>query len=184
MWKTALLQFGKTVIKNSNGTEVDRIWKIRYGLGEENIEITLHFYNHNKPKDKKTSKILIQGSSQSILCEYVLIELPNIYKHVCEKKSSLFSQTPIRQSKRKRLTTSVKKRNIKYKPTSKAESQACTLCDFSSVSNPKIIRHMKANHTESLSKIETNMHINEHSAQLAEYMSICLVSDDEDVHKC
>ena len=51
------------IIKNSDGTEVDRIWKIRYGLGEESIEITLHFYNHNKTKDKKTSKILIQGSS-------------------------------------------------------------------------------------------------------------------------
>ena len=46
-----------------------------------------------------------------------------------------------------------------------------------------MIRHMKANHTESLSKIETNMHIKEHSAQLAEDMSICIVSDDEDVHK-
>ena len=46
-----------SVMKNSKGTVTDTFWKFMY----ENIEITLHFYNHNKPKDKKTSKMLVQG---------------------------------------------------------------------------------------------------------------------------
>ena len=41
---------------NPNG---DRMWKTMFGEKEQQIEITVHFYNHDKPKDKKQSKILI-----------------------------------------------------------------------------------------------------------------------------
>ena len=37
---------------NAKGTETDRLWKIVY---TQNTEITVHFYDHNKPKDKKNS---------------------------------------------------------------------------------------------------------------------------------
>ena len=64
--------YGKPrIVKNDNGTETDRIWKIMFGLNEGEIEITLHFYNHNKPKDKKQSKMLIQGGVQSAICDFV-----------------------------------------------------------------------------------------------------------------
>ena len=38
------------------GTETDRFWKMTYGPDVENIELTIHLYNHNKPKDKKRVK--------------------------------------------------------------------------------------------------------------------------------
>ena len=47
---------------NSHGTECDRSWKIAYA----GIEITLHIYNN--PKNKKGSKLMIQGSKQSLMC--------------------------------------------------------------------------------------------------------------------
>ena len=55
---------------------------------------------------------------------------------------------PLKESKRKRLTTPVKRRNMRYKPAPKREELNCGLCDFSSVSNVEIIRHMKNSHTE------------------------------------
>ena len=103
------------IVRNANtGTESDRIWKFMFGLNTEKIEITLHFYNHKKPKDKNQSQMLIQGSIQSSICDFVFGELPNIYKMVCSRKSSLL--TPIRSLKRPRFSPSVKKRNIRYKP--------------------------------------------------------------------
>ena len=76
---TKLLGEPKVVI-NPWGTECDRIWKINY----TGIDITMHMYN--KPKNKNGSKLMLQGSHQSILCSYVFEELPNIYKLVCANK--------------------------------------------------------------------------------------------------
>ena len=112
-----------------------------YGPEVAKMEITLHFYNHNKPKDKKQSKMLIQGPVQSLICDFVFGKLPDIYKLVSSMKPSAL--TPIRHSKRRRISTSVKIRNIRYRPASKPEELDCALCDFTSVSNLKIIRHMK-----------------------------------------
>ena len=58
------------VTVNSYGTECDRVWKVKYGA----IEITIHMYN--KPKNKKGSKLMLQGSMQSLICSYVFDELP------------------------------------------------------------------------------------------------------------
>ena len=65
---------------NGWGTVCDRIWKVLY----MNIELTIHMYN--KPKNKKGSKLMIQGSKQALLCSYVFDELPGIYKMVCERR--------------------------------------------------------------------------------------------------
>ena len=48
------------IVTNPNGTECDRMWKVMFGQNGQNIELTIHFYNHNKPKDKKQSTIIIQ----------------------------------------------------------------------------------------------------------------------------
>ena len=64
------------VIINDRGTECDRFWKSKY----LNIDITVHIWNN--PKNKKGSKLMIQGSRQSIICSYVFEELPKIYKLV------------------------------------------------------------------------------------------------------
>ena len=168
------------IVTNMHGTECDRIWKILY----EHMDITLHFYNHNKPKDKKQSKILIQGAFQSTLCEFVFTELPTIYKSVCKRKVSLL--TPLRQSKRKRITTTVKKRNIKYKPMAKSEVFTCALCELTSSSNVKLIRHMKTMHTQLSSdnlevfKNQSIIEIEDIPKQLDEDMSVCELSDNDE----
>ena len=86
VWRDALeWQYGKPrVVRTPNGVESDRFWKVEFCQ----IELTVHFYNHNKSKDKKQNKLMIQGSDQSTICEYVFTELPKIYKIVCEKKVS------------------------------------------------------------------------------------------------
>ena len=71
------------VFVNAWGTECDRSWKVQYGE-ETKIDITVHIYN--KPKNKKGSKIMLQGSIQSLICAYVFKELPMIYKMVCDRK--------------------------------------------------------------------------------------------------
>ena len=138
--------YGAPRIVINNGKEGDRFWKIMFGQDDQHVEITLHFYNHNKPRDKKQSKILIQGGVQFLLCEYVFCDLPKIYKMVATQSVPSVSQ--LRQSKRKRMTTPVKKRNIKYKPAPKVEVENCALCDFTSASRPKVIQHMKTKHTD------------------------------------
>ena len=129
-WQDSLeWQYGKPRIdKTPNGTESDRHWKVRFGQDEQNIELTVHFYNHNKYKDKKQSKLMIQGSSQSTMCEYVFTELPKIYKIVCSKSVSV--PDPVIDSKRKRLVTPNRKRNIRFKSASKPDGNKCALCDF------------------------------------------------------
>ena len=58
---------GKATIKrNLKGTETDRYWKIDNYM---DIEITLHLYI--RPKNKKGSKLLVQGAKQQIICSYV-----------------------------------------------------------------------------------------------------------------
>ena len=75
------VMLGKPKVKiNDQGTECDRHWKVHYA----GIDITLHIYN--KPKNKKGSKLMLQGSRQSVLCAYVFTELPKIYKLVCANK--------------------------------------------------------------------------------------------------
>ena len=164
---------------NENGVECDRMWKIIY----QNIELTLHFYNHNKPKAKKQSKILVQGGVQSIICEYVFFELPKIYEMVSTKSLQILSQN---QQKRKRIATPIKKRNIKHKPTSKLEQQSCALCDFTSVSQAKMIHHMKIKHTNQIEAqpspaIDVAKSVKQ--ITLVEDMSLCMLSDDEEPRK-
>ena len=62
--------------KNSN--------KFEYIYEEVKTEITLHIYN--KPKNRKPSKLLIQGGSQSLICLFVFSELPRIYTGVAKMK--------------------------------------------------------------------------------------------------
>ena len=64
-WQDSLENaYGKPhIVKNPNGMETDRIWKIIYGPLLGKIEITLHFYNHNKPKDKKQSFVVVYISN-------------------------------------------------------------------------------------------------------------------------
>ena len=66
-WKNQLeLLLGKpNIVTNQQGTECDRHWKILYS----GVQLTLHLYSN--PKNKKGSKLLLQGGSQSLLCSYV-----------------------------------------------------------------------------------------------------------------
>ena len=189
LWQECLQEiYGEPrIVKVANtGTESDRIWKITY---INNMEITLHFYNHNKPKDKKQSKILVQGGNQSLLCEFVFGELPKVYRMVTLKKKNMI---PIlRETKRKRITTPAKKRNIKYKPT--LEELKCALCDFASTAKVKITRHMKSTHTEqgisgssAAIQEEPTLKIKEEHCenkpiikQMVEDMSICEIVEEE-----
>ena len=77
-WQTCLsdLLGEPKIIRNDKGTECDRFWKSRF-MG---IDVTVHIWNN--PKNKKGSKLMIQGSRQSIICSYVFEELPKIYKLV------------------------------------------------------------------------------------------------------
>ena len=68
------------VVKNAWGTECDRIWKTEYS----GIDITIHIYNN--PKNKKGSKLMLQGGRQSLICTFVFEELPKIYKSVLKNK--------------------------------------------------------------------------------------------------
>ena len=70
-----------TQLINSHGTQFDRFWKVEYGV-ERKIDKTIHIYNN--PKNRKASKLMLQGSTQSLICSYVFSELPKIYKLVCE----------------------------------------------------------------------------------------------------
>ena len=86
-----------TVKRNPAGTECDRMWKVNH----HNSEITIHIYN--KPKNKKGSKLMLQGSPQSVICGYVFEELPKVYKIVLENKpmklrnvSKVGQSTPVR----------------------------------------------------------------------------------------
>ena len=166
------------IVTTPKGTESDRIWKTVVEHEERKSEITVHFYNHNKPKDKKQSLFLIQGGIQSFLCEFVFSELPKIYKLVCMRKVQ--TAVPLRYPKRKRIATPVKKRNIKYKPTIKQEGINCGFCDFASFSNVKMIRHMKTSHTKPCAKDDTSGSIAKDVPLLFEDISMCLISDDEE----
>ena len=107
VWQECLeIVYGEPIIiRTPTGTESDRFWKTIFRQAGKDLEITVHFYNHNKPRDKKQSKILVQGAVQSVLCEYVLCDLPKIYKMVFMRKPPNVSA--LRQSKRKRPTTPV-----------------------------------------------------------------------------
>ena len=166
------------IVKTPKGTESDRIWKIIFEHEGRKSEITVHFYNHNKPKHKKQSLFLIQGGIQSFLCEFVFTELPKIYKLVSMRKVKTVA--PLRYPKRKRISTPVKKRNIKYKPTAKHEGINCGFCDFTSFSNVKMIRHMKTSHTKPCTKEDVSSSAAKDVPLLVEDMSMCLISDDEE----
>ena len=147
----------------------------------QKTEITVHFYNHNKPKDKKQSIFLIQGRIQSFICEFVFCELPKIYKLVCLRKVP--SVSSIRYPKRKRIATPIKKRNIRYKPAAKQGGINCAICDFASVSNVKMIRHMKTSHTEPCYDKDVSGSVKTsvpRQTLLDEDMSVFLISDDEE----
>ena len=109
------------IVKNAWGTECDRIWKVEHGK----IDITLHIYN--KPKNKKGSKLMLQGSNQSLICSYVFEELPKMYKLVCDNKPK-----PLEDKNKTKMTPS--------KPAVKWEQ-----CKFKS-SLMQMKMHMKSVH--------------------------------------
>ena len=86
VWNECLvLVLGLSEIKTTRtGTESDRFWKVNY-QHESMIELTVHLYMN--PKNKKGSKILVQGGVQTAICSYVFNELPVIYAKVCEASS-------------------------------------------------------------------------------------------------
>ena len=103
------VMLGQPKVKiNDQGTECDRHWKVQY----EGIDITLHIYN--KPKNKKGSKLMLQGSRQSVLCAYVFEELPKIYKLVCANKPV---RLQISDRPGRKVKPSVKCNECKYKST-------------------------------------------------------------------
>ena len=106
---------------NAWGTECDRFWKTKYN----EIDITVHIWN--KPKNKKGSKLMIQGSRQSVLCSYVFEELPKIYKLVCLNKPE-------------RIESSYSTRRIPGKPLVK-----CDQCKYKSTLL-QMKMHMKTVH--------------------------------------
>ena len=113
-WQECItLVLGEPTVKvNARGTTLDRFWKVEYGQ-ERRIDITVHIYN--KPKNKKGSKLMVQGSIQSLICSYVFSELPKIYKKACVAKPK-----PL-------LGDIKKKQTAPGKPTVK-----CDQCHFSS----------------------------------------------------
>ena len=84
---TSLL--GNPVVANNDS---DIHWKLEY----DGITITLHIYN--KPKNKKGSKLMVQGKKQAVLCKYVFQELPKLYKSVCTNKPKklVFMKKPVK----------------------------------------------------------------------------------------
>ena len=117
------LLLGKpNIVTNQQGTECDRHWKILYS----GVQLTLHLYSN--PKNKKGSKLLLQGGSQSLLCSYVFDELPNIYKLVCENKPLSLRMKP--RSKRDVASNLVK----------------CIQCKFKS-SLAQMSKHMSSEHS-------------------------------------
>ena len=84
-WQESLERiYGEPIVhKRGRGTVGDTFWQFKYFAEERETTITLHIYN--KPKNKKTSKLLIQSGCQSLVCIYVFSELPRIFKTVCTK---------------------------------------------------------------------------------------------------
>ena len=147
------LLFGKPIVnKNQNsGTEAGRVWKVDCVHEENKAVLTIHFYN--KPVKSKKSKFLVQGGNHAFKCLFVFDEMPKIYKMVCKLKPKVSMApdsftTPIRYQKKRRLNTSIKKRNIRHKPAQKPHEIVCGFCDYTLISNVKMIRHMKASHTQ------------------------------------
>ena len=75
---------------NPSGTVCDRYWQVSY-TQDRTVDLTIHIYN--KPRNKKSSKLMIQGSIQSLICSYVFNELPKIYKIVREIGTKELEQT-------------------------------------------------------------------------------------------
>ena len=77
----------------------------------------------------------------------------------------------------------MQQRIIKYKPASKPEGLNCALCDFTSVSKVRIIKHMKTLHTHPNSDtidIIDNEKMDSQHRLLVEDMSLCDISDTEE----
>ena len=98
VWQECISQLlGDPKVKiNPQGTECDRLWKVEYGQ-ERKIDITIHIYI--RPKNKKGSKLMLQGSIQSLICSYVFTELPKIYKRVCESKPKQLEEDKLKKQK-------------------------------------------------------------------------------------
>lgn len=80
-------------MKTSNGSIYAKSWKFPFLCDDQNVELTMHFYN--KPKSKpKQSKILVQGRSQYALYRYVFTDLPKIYKTVSQNFIPSLEVTP------------------------------------------------------------------------------------------
>ena len=106
LWQGCLTSLlGKPEVAN-NDTDIH--WK----LGYNGIIITLHIYN--KPKNKKGSKLMLQGKMQSVLCTYVFQELPKLYKSICT--NNIRKYLPIKQGDKPRKPE-VKCEKCQYRST-------------------------------------------------------------------
>ena len=101
------------IVLNGWGTECDRIWKVQHG-DDIKIDITIHIYNN--PKNKKGSKLMLQGSIQSLICSFVFQELPKVYKLVCENQPRALEDKP-RLKKKTPAKPTVKCDQCKFKST-------------------------------------------------------------------
>ena len=96
------------------------------------MDITVHIYN--KPRNKKSSKLLIQCGDQFMICMFVFNVLPRIYKNVCKntekvaeikKKQSTKSEVSCGQCKVKATLTDMKMhlKTAHSKPSTKKPSK-------------------------------------------------------------
>ena len=79
-WQDCIEKFlgSPKVVVNGWGTQCDRNWKTNH----KGIEITVHIYNESK--NKKGSKLMVQGSKHSLICSFIFNELPKMYRIACE----------------------------------------------------------------------------------------------------
>ena len=174
MWQDCLEEiYGKAeTMKNKNGTIIDRLWKFDYEYQDTKTQLTVHIYN--KPKNRKPSKLLIQGGAQVLIYMFVFNVLPQVYFNVlkrtkCGKPKSVGrasrSQVVCGQCKMKSTITEMKMhlktahgKSTVRKPLSKSDEAEeslkfdCQNCDFRTGERIILIDHIEAVHVMPLRK--------------------------------
>ena len=90
---------------------------------------------------------------------------------VCDMKPKAL-MTPMNHLKRRHLSISTKKRNVRHKfALNQVESNNCAFCEFRTTSKAKMIRHMKMLHTSQSNPLTPKI--------LVEDMSLCETSEEE-----
>ena len=153
--------FGEPIINKNRttGTESGRVWKIDFRHGEQSCELTVHFYN--KPVTTKKSKFLVQGGSHTAKYLFVFNEMPKIYKIVCEMKK-IKLMTPVKHLKRRRISTTVKKRNVRHKPGKMMAEEAplpmfkCDECTYVTRTKENVDKHKVKKHANEVKETKTD----------------------------